>query len=260
MHTAQQQSAPDIDRSQHDNNATIHPGVQLVTFMHSIRTQANGVKFAHQSLCNPKISTMLKAVRRGFLQGCPNLSEKLILKYLIPSPATAKGHMKRPQHGIRSTRFNTPTTVAPPLPILLPQGEIPPRPYEHGVLHGIGHHVILDNDESIANVFCYGAFADKQSGVVYNDLTGSFPFVSYDGSVCFLVMYHYEANAILATPIAGLDDESIFNAYKQNFDKLMQKGFKPKLNVMDNQATRHIKTFSRRKIANYSSLSHTTTG
>jgi hypothetical protein len=34
-----------------------------------------------------------------------------------------------------------------------------------------------------------------------------------------------------------------FNAYKQNFDKLTQKGFKPKLNVMDNQATRYIKTF-----------------
>ena len=101
-----------------------------------------------------------------------------------------------------------------------------------------GPNVIQDNaDESIANVFCYGAFADKRSGVVYNDLTGNFPFVSFDGSVCFLVMYHYEANAILATPIAGLDDKSIFNAYKANFDELANKGYKPKLNVMDNQAT-----------------------
>jgi hypothetical protein len=102
---------------------------------------------------------------------------------------------------------------------------------------------VIGNDcnESIANVFCFGAFADRQSGVIYNDLTGNFSFVSLDGSVCFLVMYHYEANAIMATPIAGLDDQSIFNAYKANFDVLGQKGFKPKLNVMDNQATKHIK-------------------
>ncbi len=39
----------------------------------------------------------------------------------------------------------------------------------------------------------------------------------------------------------GLDDVSIFNAYKKIFEELTAKGFKPKLNVMDNQATKHIK-------------------
>ena len=74
--------------------------IDLATFTHSIRTRANSVMFAHQSLCNPKISTLLKATRRGFVRGCPNMSAKLILKYLNPSPATAKGHMKQPRHGI----------------------------------------------------------------------------------------------------------------------------------------------------------------
>jgi hypothetical protein len=64
-----------------------------------------------------------------------------------------------------------------------------------------------------------------------------------DGSVFFFVLYHYESNAILATPIAGLDDVSIFNAYKKYFEDLTGKGFKPKLNIMDNQAMRHIKKF-----------------
>jgi len=79
-----------------------HPA--LVCFAHSLRTCANAVKFAHQSLCNPPISTLLKATRCGFLKGCPNINEYLITKYLNRSPATAKGHMKRPRHGIRSTR------------------------------------------------------------------------------------------------------------------------------------------------------------
>jgi hypothetical protein len=66
---------------------------------------------------------LLKATRHGFLMGCPNINEKLILKYLNPSPATAKGHMKRPHHGIQST---TPKTLMmgiapnPVVPVLFP--------------------------------------------------------------------------------------------------------------------------------------------
>jgi hypothetical protein len=74
-------------------------------------------------------------------------------------------------------------------------------------------------------------------------MTGNFPFVSIDGSVSYFVMYHSESNAILATPIDGMTDIIIFNAYKENFDMLEKKGFKVKLNIMDNQATKHIKKF-----------------
>jgi hypothetical protein len=194
------------------------------------------VKFAHQSLCNPKISTLLKAVQRGFLKRCPNLSEWLILKYLNPSTATAKDHMKRPWHGIRSTRPKQPTPIpqiAPPvLPLFVPN--------VIQDVHTSPNVITDDGNESIAIFFCFGAFADKTSGVVYHDLTGSFPFMSFDGSVCFFVLYHHESNAILATPIIRLDDISIFNAYKTYFDVLTTKGFKPKLNIMDNQATKHI--------------------
>ena len=35
---------------------------QVASFTHSIKTRADRVKFAHQALCNPKISTLLKAV------------------------------------------------------------------------------------------------------------------------------------------------------------------------------------------------------
>ncbi len=107
-----------------------------------------------------------------------------------------------------------------------------------------GPNVIADDgNESIANIFCFGVFANKNGGIVYHDLTGSCPFMSFDSSVCFFILYHYESNAILATPIAGLDDVSIYSAYKKYLEDLTAKGFKLKLNVMDNQATRHIKKF-----------------
>jgi hypothetical protein len=100
-----------------------HSGVTMAMFMHSVRTQANAIKFSHQSLCNPKVSTLLKSIRQGFLKGCPNLTETLVLKYLNPSLATAKGHMKHPRHGIRSTqpKQGGGTVVLPePVPQIVP--------------------------------------------------------------------------------------------------------------------------------------------
>ncbi len=55
---------------------TIYPA--LAMFTHSINTRANAVEFSHQSLCNPIISTLLKATQRGFLKGCPIISKTLI--------------------------------------------------------------------------------------------------------------------------------------------------------------------------------------
>jgi hypothetical protein len=225
----------------------------LATFTHSVKTQANKVKFAHQLLCNPKISTLIKAVRKGFLKGCPNLTEKLILKYQNPSPATAMGRVKRPKHGIKSTRPKPPKesgiTKIPVIsyPPQVDQMEVPkvliegqPRP-----LHATNLPNLIgeDEDESIVNVFCVGTFANKNSCIMYHNLMESSPLMLYDGSVCFFIPYHYESNAIRGTPIAGLDDISIFEAYKKQYENLVAKGFKPKLNVIDNQAMKHIKNF-----------------
>jgi len=105
----------------------------------------------------------------------------------------------------------------------------------------------ITDDESIENVFCFGAFVDKVSGVVYNDLTGNFPFMLIDGSVCFFLLYHYETNTILVKPIANVDDRSIFAAHKEIFETLEANGYKPKMNVMDNQATKYIKRFLTKK-------------
>jgi hypothetical protein len=166
----------------------IHPCINIANFTHSVKTRAARVKFLHQLLCNPKISTLLKAVQKGFLNGCPNLSEKLILKYLNPSPATANGHMKWPRHRIRSTRLKIMPTqegigvatspVQPPLqipiappPIWISLGE--PNLAERNTRPASTPNIIVDYcKESITNVFCYGAFASHHSGVVYSNLTG----------------------------------------------------------------------------------------
>jgi hypothetical protein len=146
--------------------------------MHSVQTQANAVKFAHQSLCNPKISTLLKATRKSFLKGCPNMTKKLITKYLNASPGTAKGHMKRSRHGIKSTCPKPPKVRLQPVPTMptvpsQPAAQIEPPvlpilnkgPVYPGPACGMtsGPNLIgSDEDESIANIFCFRAFADKK--------------------------------------------------------------------------------------------------
>jgi hypothetical protein len=98
-------------------------------------------------------------------------------------------------------------------------------------------------DESIANIFCFRAFANKNTGVVYNNCTGNFTFMSLDCNVCFFIMYHYKTNAIFATPIPGLDSKNILDACTKNFEYLVSNGYTPKINIMDNQATKTIKSY-----------------
>ncbi len=140
------------------------------TFAHSVQTHA------HQSMGNLKLSTLLKAIRKRFVRGCPNLNEKLVTKYLNSSPAMAKGHMKQPKKGIHSTtpcqtklaplpaeRMSPP--IAQPAPPLIPH--LQDIQHYPGPAYTATHgpNLIVD-DESIANVFCFGAFANKVAGVI----------------------------------------------------------------------------------------------
>ncbi len=101
--------------------------------------------------------------------------------------------------------------------------------------------IVEDDDSSVGNIFCFGTFTDKQTGILYNNLTGLFPYISLKGKMCFLIVYHYKSNAILALPISGLDNNTIFAAYKTQFKFLESKDHKIRLNVMDNQCTKQIK-------------------
>ena len=160
----------------------------------------------HQSLCNPPILLLLKAINAGFLKGAPHLTAKTVKKYLIPSPATLKGHMKQPCKDLQSTTpRNKPTPATAPSPAPLPW-PIPIGPARYHNMPGLipdnysddsSHHHSFHNVEGapIANVFFFGAFADNVTGIVYNDCTGKFLFMSLYGKLCFFVMYHYKTNA-----------------------------------------------------------------
>ncbi len=177
-------------------------------FTHTVQNKANSIRFAHQSLCSPKISMLLKAIRQGYLKGCLSLTAIGIAKYLNPSPVTAKGHMKRPQMGICSTQRKDATE-----PVAAPTHTYPPL-CDNQTTNSLIYDVhpfsatnanIIEDDYRLSdqNIFCCATFADKQTRILYNSLTETFLFMSLEGNVCFLIVYHYKTNAILALPMHG---------------------------------------------------------
>jgi hypothetical protein len=141
---------------------------------------------------------------------------KGVSKYLNPSPATAKGHMKQPLQGIRSTRHRPQDEVLP-MPQVLPGVNNNAISIDNKIDDDSGDgmpfiwpstnaNVIESNDDSRANVFIFATFADKRTGILYSNLTGTFLFISLEENVCFLVVYHYKSNTILALAISSPRD------------------------------------------------------
>jgi hypothetical protein len=198
----------------------------------------------------------------GYLKGCPNLTAHGLSKYLNPSPATAKGYMKRPHQGIWSTRrILTPTTTHKLLqvPLIEPTGHkvvklIPlddvNSNYNFGSDLLTTHAAVIKSDkDSEPNIFCFSAFADKHTGILYTDMTGTFPFMSLKGNVCILIVYHYKSNAISALLITNFSNDCILAAHTQQCELLKLNGFTMKWNVMDNQASQVITKFLTTKSA-----------
>jgi hypothetical protein len=218
-------------------DAHAQPAVQIAFFAHTVRTKANSIHFAHPSLCSPRISTLLKAIKRGYLKGCPNLMAHGVNKYLNPSPATVKGHMKRPRQDICST------SQVPPVPSLsvvwsrIVPDEIHPIAHTHVhvmdnddkdsedsiPIHVPHINVVESDDDSNGNVFVFVAFADKQNGALYSNLTGTFPFMSFEGNICFLIVYHYDTNAIMVVPIANFTNNAILKHFVSSLNYSNQR-------------------------------------
>jgi hypothetical protein len=43
-------------------NVHAHSAMKIAFFTHTMKNKANSIHFAHQSLCSPRISTLLKAI------------------------------------------------------------------------------------------------------------------------------------------------------------------------------------------------------
>jgi hypothetical protein len=87
------------------NSAPCNPVIESASFSYARTNRTNNVTFAHKSLCNPPIASLIKVINSGFLKGAPHMDGHSVQKYLFASPATSKEHMKQPRKGISCTHF-----------------------------------------------------------------------------------------------------------------------------------------------------------
>jgi hypothetical protein len=100
---------------------------------------------------------------------------------------------------------------------------------------------------TINHIFCWAALADQIDGTTYTDLTGRFPTMSLENKQYIFVAYDYTTNAIIVRAIPDCESATIVKTFDDIFSYLASKGFKPKFNVLDNEASNAITEYLRQQ-------------
>ena len=180
------------------------------------------INFLHQCAFSPAIPTWIKAIDNGQFATWPGLTSKAVRKYMTPSPATDKGHMKRMRQNVRSTKI---------------------KQQMNEINEDINPPQELMTTEKTNHVFCFAAIADLKQGTIYVDNTGKFPVRSLEGHMYVFVMYDYTTNAILIEPLRSMESQEFVTAFRKKITYLKKRGFTPQFNVIDNIVSTKVKEF-----------------
>jgi hypothetical protein len=180
--------------------------------VYELRNTGALVHYLHKALFSPTKSAMLQAVKDGHLITWPGLTEDAINKHLKLAPATAMGHMNQRRQNIISTSK---------API-----EKQPTP---------------DTDLGTKTHLVYVVVVDQ--GQLYTDLTGKFPVWSRKGNAYVMVCYVYDCNYVKVIPMKSRSSSEWVKAYDNVHQELTVKGFKPKLQTLENEASAALKNF-----------------
>ena len=76
-----------------------------------------------------------------------------------------------------------------------------------------------------------------KQGWGYSVLSGQFPHTSARGNKYIFVFYSWDANAILLEPMQSKNGSKMLQVYQHTYEKLEKVGIKPKINIIDNEAS-----------------------
>jgi hypothetical protein len=180
--------------------------------VYELRNTGALVHYLHKALFSPTKSAMLQAVKDRHLITWPGLTEDAINKHLKLTPATAMGHMNQRRQNIRST------SKAP-----------------------IEKQQTPDTDLGTNTHLVYAIIVNQ--GQLYTDLTGKFPVRSSKGNYYMMVCYIYDCNYVKVIHMKSRSASEWVKAYDTLHQELNVKGFKPKLQTLDNEASIALKNF-----------------
>jgi hypothetical protein len=165
----------------------------------------------------PTKSALLQAVNNFHLITWPGLTEQAINKHLKMTPATTMGHMHQLHQKIRSTSKVSITSD-------IEDEAVTPAGF------GSKTHLV------------YAVVIDQ--GQLYTDLTGRFPVRSSKGNWYVMICNSYDCNYVKAVPMKARSASKCLKSYEHIHQELTSRGFKPKLQTLDNEASSALKSFS----------------
>jgi hypothetical protein len=192
-----------------------HPH-EVANNVYELRNIGALVNYLHKAMFSPTKSALLQAVKNGHLRTWPGLTEQAINKHLKLTPATAMGHMNQCHQNIISTSKN-PVTSDIADESVTPAGS------------GNTTHLV------------YAVLVDQ--GQLYTDLTGKFPVRSSKSNWYVMVCYVLDCNYVKVVPMKSRSASEWVKAYDLIHQELTAKGFKPKLQTLDNEASTAFKNF-----------------
>ena len=83
------------------------------------------------------------------------------------------------------------------------------------------------------------------SGKVYSYQIGNFPVTSRRGVKYVFILYSYDANAILSEPLMIRGVKDILHEYTTYHDYLKDRGFRTKINYLDNKSSNALNKYNR---------------
>ena len=238
-------------------------------------TIAERIEFYSRSLFSPTLSTLAQAIKAGYLSSFPRITTKQLRRWPPNPTATVKGHMHAQRSNLRSTKQTSNNMTLTPLQrtthvidnddhVAKPQSTmhtstlhvIPseePTDATEQVPHPELPHLSENKETSLTEPevfiesngrtdFVYAACLTR-TGKAFSDQTGKFPIVSSAGNKYLFILYDYDRSYITAVPIPSRTQFQLLNAYKTAIKLLQERGFKPKLQFMDNEVSKLLKEY-----------------
>ncbi|KAL7462118.1 hypothetical protein ACHAXS_005381 [Conticribra weissflogii] len=134
-------------------STTTSPTTHSVNSAYTMTSKASLLCYLHQCAFSPTIVTWTKAIDNGQFISWPGLTSAAVRKYLPPSPANDKGHMKRTHQNIRSTK----------------------KKEKQGSNDNNNPPMETMEEPKLMNLFCFAAIADLNKGTIYINNMGKFP-------------------------------------------------------------------------------------
>ena len=72
--------------------------------------------------------------------------------------------------------------------------------------------------ETQNHIFVYHAILEPKERTIYVNYTGNFPIRSMEGNWAIFILYDWSSNAILATTVKTLKNETTVEAFKTNIE------------------------------------------